>query len=376
MRSSWLKGSSRNSVERDRSGPVSEKNGFSVVAPMSTSKPSSTWGRSASCCVRLKRWTSSRNRIVPRPCSPMRARARSATSRTSFTPAVTADNGSNAFSVAPATRRAIVVLPVPGGPQRITDESRSASMSTRSGLPGPSRCCCPTTSSSERGRSRAASGARPCSRSATAAENRSSGKAHIVRPRAMRLSGAFLREGQTPEAARAYCQHERGQQHIHRHRFHRHRSHRPDRSLSGPADSGGTVRFEENITPGIYGVFVPGPQHFDVSLIRRAGLRDRIAVCPPRPSRSRPRPALRLWAGRDGQAEFPELRRIEWRGRPRERIGTRLRLRERDHLADVVFAREHRRQTVDAEREARVRRRAETERLQQEPEARLAPRPR
>ena len=120
--------------------------------------------------------------MVPRPCSPMRARARSATSRTSFTPAVTADSGSNAFSVAPATRRAIVVLPVPGGPQRITDESRSASMSTRRGLPGPRRCCWPTTSSSERGRSRAASGARPCSRSATAAENKSSGKAHIVRP--------------------------------------------------------------------------------------------------------------------------------------------------------------------------------------------------
>ena len=32
--------------------------------------------------------------------------------------------------------RAMVVLPVPGGPQRITDDSRSASMSARSGLPG------------------------------------------------------------------------------------------------------------------------------------------------------------------------------------------------------------------------------------------------
>ena len=181
-RSSWLSGSRRNNVERESSGPVSEKKGFSVVAPMSTSRPSSTCGSSASCCVRLKRCTSSRKRIVPRPCSPMRARARSATSRTSFTPAVTADSGSNAFSVAPATRRAIVVLPVPGGPQRITDDSRSASMSTRSGLPDPRRCSWPTTSSRERGRSRAASGARPCSRSATAAEKRSSGKAHMVRP--------------------------------------------------------------------------------------------------------------------------------------------------------------------------------------------------
>ena len=139
---------------------MSEKNGFSVVAPTSTSRPSSTNGSSTSCCVRLKRCTSSRNRIVPWPCSPSRARARSATSRTSFTPAVTADSGSNAFSVAPATSRAIVVLPVPGGPHSTTDDSRSDSMSTRSGLPGPSRCCWPTTSSSERGRSRAASGAR------------------------------------------------------------------------------------------------------------------------------------------------------------------------------------------------------------------------
>ena len=67
----------------------------------------------------------------------------------------------------------MVVLPVPGGPQSTTDESRSDSMSTRSDLPGPSRCCWPTTSSSDRGRSRAASGARLASRSSTAAANRS-----------------------------------------------------------------------------------------------------------------------------------------------------------------------------------------------------------
>ena len=35
---------------------------------------------------------------MPWPCSPSRARARSTTSRTSFTPAVTADSGSNAFA--------------------------------------------------------------------------------------------------------------------------------------------------------------------------------------------------------------------------------------------------------------------------------------
>ena len=112
-------GSRRNSVLRLRSGGLTSKNGFSVVAPISVSVPSSTAGSSASCCDLEKRWISSRNRIVPRSCSPRRWRARSITSRTSFTPAVTADSCSNARRVVPATASASVVLPVPGGPQKI-----------------------------------------------------------------------------------------------------------------------------------------------------------------------------------------------------------------------------------------------------------------
>ncbi len=54
---------------------------------------------------------------------------------------------------------ASVVLPVPGGPQKIIDVGSSCSIASRSGLPGPSRCCCPTNSSSVRGRMRSASGA-------------------------------------------------------------------------------------------------------------------------------------------------------------------------------------------------------------------------
>ena len=100
---------------------MSEKNGFSVVAPTSTSSPSSTNGSSTSCCAREKRCTSSRKRIVPWPRSPSRARARSATSRTSFTPALTALRVSNAFSLTPATSRAIVVLP---GAGRTPDDDR------------------------------------------------------------------------------------------------------------------------------------------------------------------------------------------------------------------------------------------------------------
>ena len=60
-------GSSRKSVERLSSAEVSEKYGFSVVAPTRTSSPSSTCGSSASCWVLLKRCTSSRKRIVPWP---------------------------------------------------------------------------------------------------------------------------------------------------------------------------------------------------------------------------------------------------------------------------------------------------------------------
>ncbi len=101
-------------------------------------------------------------------------RARSRTSRTSFTDALTADSGSNALAVVSAMSRASVVLPVPGGPQKITEDSRSSSMSARSGRPGASRWSWPTTSSRVRGRRRAASGAWWASRSRTAAANRSS----------------------------------------------------------------------------------------------------------------------------------------------------------------------------------------------------------
>ena len=68
-------GSSRNSVDRLRSGALTSKNGFSVVAPISVSVPSSTAGSSASCCDLENRWISSRNRIVPCPRSPSRWRA-------------------------------------------------------------------------------------------------------------------------------------------------------------------------------------------------------------------------------------------------------------------------------------------------------------
>ena len=52
--------------------------------------------------------------MVPRPCSPRSRRAPSTTSRTSFTPALTAERGTKRLAVASATTEARVVLPVPG----------------------------------------------------------------------------------------------------------------------------------------------------------------------------------------------------------------------------------------------------------------------
>ena len=52
-------------------------------------------------------------------------------------PASTALNDTNLARVSSATSRASVVLPVPGGPQRMIDCSRSRSIISRSGRPGP-----------------------------------------------------------------------------------------------------------------------------------------------------------------------------------------------------------------------------------------------
>ena len=93
------------------------------------------------------------------PFAPSRSRARATTACTSALPALTAESSSKAAPVTEAIRRATVVLPVPGGPYRITEPSRSSSIVRRSGAPGPSRCSWPATSSSVRGRRRSASGA-------------------------------------------------------------------------------------------------------------------------------------------------------------------------------------------------------------------------
>src|SRR5690606_30963584 len=64
-----------------------------------------------------------------------------------------------------------VVLPVPGGPHRISDIGASLSTSRRSGVSGPSKCRWPTTSSRVRGRIRTASGSRTRRAPGSAAES-------------------------------------------------------------------------------------------------------------------------------------------------------------------------------------------------------------
>ena len=55
------------SRQRETSAPITEWNGFSVVAPISVTRPDSTTGRSASCWALLKRWISSMKSTVRWP---------------------------------------------------------------------------------------------------------------------------------------------------------------------------------------------------------------------------------------------------------------------------------------------------------------------
>jgi len=97
--SASVSGSSVRSSDRDSSGEITEKNGFSVVAPTNVSNPASTPGSSASCCALVNRCTSSTNRTVRSPDVPNRCLASSIAARTSLTPAVTADNSVNRLLV-------------------------------------------------------------------------------------------------------------------------------------------------------------------------------------------------------------------------------------------------------------------------------------
>src|SRR5215472_16493291 len=76
----------------------------------------------------------------------------------SATPEKTAERGSKCSEVCSARSRASVVLPQPGGPQRIIEEIWPEATMRPMGASGARRCCWPTISSSRLGRSRSASG--------------------------------------------------------------------------------------------------------------------------------------------------------------------------------------------------------------------------
>jgi hypothetical protein len=104
------------------------KCGFSVVAPTSDTQRFSTPGRSASCCVLLNRCTSSTNSTVSVPLCARARRAPVMTSRTSLTPAETAEISTKRRLVCRLISDAMVVLPVPGGPHSSSVSGWSASM--------------------------------------------------------------------------------------------------------------------------------------------------------------------------------------------------------------------------------------------------------
>src|SRR5947209_4570005 len=124
---------------------------------MSRTVPRSTYGKNASCCARLKRWISSMKMTVRVPkCDAFSAS--DITCLTSLIPELTAENSMNCARVVFAMMCASVVLPVPGGPQKMIEPGSSLSIWMRNGLPAPRICCCPTNSSSDRGRILSASG--------------------------------------------------------------------------------------------------------------------------------------------------------------------------------------------------------------------------
>ena len=155
--SSVLSACNTNTLQRDRSAPLTSNDGFSVVAPIRIMLPFSTNGKNASCCALLNLCISSTNSTVFSP-NRLFFSACSITCLISFIPLVTAEKSMNLAFVPPAIMRASVVLPTPGGPQKNIEPILSPSIIRRSTLPLPKSCSCPKNSSRLRGLSLAASG--------------------------------------------------------------------------------------------------------------------------------------------------------------------------------------------------------------------------
>ena len=103
-------------------------------------------------------------------------------------PLVTAENAMKWDFVALEMIRASVVLPEPGGPQRMIDDISSRVTASRMNAPSPTRCSCPTNSSSVSGRMRSASGAFFGADGVLPSSKRSSGSATVLLPHRKPLS--------------------------------------------------------------------------------------------------------------------------------------------------------------------------------------------
>ena len=141
---------------------MTSKEGFSVVAPIKVKRPDSTWGKSASCWLLLKRWISSTNKIVWRPNCAMVCWACSIASRISFTPAKTAEMAMKSRWKACAESRAKVVLPTPGGPHKIIEWGWPEAKARFRGLPAANKWVWPMTASMVLGRKASANGGGGC----------------------------------------------------------------------------------------------------------------------------------------------------------------------------------------------------------------------
>ena len=123
--------------------------------------PFSTNGRNASCCALLNLCISSTKSTVRLPICLLFS-ASFITAFISLIPLVTALKLTKSAFVLSAIIPASVVLPTPGGPQKIIDDTSSFSMMRRNIFPFPRRCSCPTNPSSVVGLILLASGALIC----------------------------------------------------------------------------------------------------------------------------------------------------------------------------------------------------------------------
>ena len=102
-----------------------------------------------------------------------RSRTRDAPTPTNISTKSEPEIEKNGTPASPATARASSVLPVPGGPHKITGQRRSRRNAVPSGALFPTRCSCPMKLSNESGRIRDASGPMSCRFTAEAWSNRS-----------------------------------------------------------------------------------------------------------------------------------------------------------------------------------------------------------